>query len=551
MQHLTPGRIEEHKPVVPAGRARSRLLMRGAVITLGLAVVILGGCQALGIGPNDGGAVSAPAAPTGLSATAASDSEIELTWSDESGNETGFEIERREGTRGDYSGLTTTSADVESYTDSDVSANTTYSYRIRAVNDADTSDWIDGASASTDGASYSVTVTDPETGSAISDVHVFINDPADGSLIDSTQTGSSGEATLTDVSPTPVTLSLAREYESGDGLVQSIVNVDPGSYSIHLGAGGESGSSTSVTLELTDRPQDYEHGSLLPLEPSFESDFDGEGSGEITVLDSELDNQGEFNAVVVALNSDYVPISYGVLSDQELSDDETYQVSVDDYTSIPEYSFSIDRSVQMLSAHAVHDGAVYPISNEEYFSESPQTTGDLQVYDQFPVDPGEGDEYLLTAVGGDEGTSFLYQPTRDTLPNPSDGFDMTVPDYTMSSFSYDATERHLSWDTSGSASVSVVVTGIDQTDSNGQKTWTHVGPGDSTDARLPELPSAIDNWLDDPDNAYAVALDARGIDNLDEFRAAYLDGSDEPISFDIGSYDLRFGVSIGESMQPH
>jgi hypothetical protein len=78
-----------------------------------------------------------PAAPDELGANAASSSQINLTWSDNSSNESGFEIERSTtGSGGPFLPLTTRPANSTSYSDAELSASTQYCYRIRAVNAA-------------------------------------------------------------------------------------------------------------------------------------------------------------------------------------------------------------------------------------------------------------------------------------------------------------------------------------------------------------------------------------------------------------------------------
>jgi len=74
-----------------------------------------------------------PGAPANLAANATSSSEIALTWQDNSADETGFKIERKTGS-GSFSEIATVSADATSYNDTGLSANTTYTYRVRAFN---------------------------------------------------------------------------------------------------------------------------------------------------------------------------------------------------------------------------------------------------------------------------------------------------------------------------------------------------------------------------------------------------------------------------------
>jgi len=88
-----------------------------------------------------------PNAPTNLSGSAASQTQINLSWTDNSTNETGFKVER------DGVLITTTVADAINYSDSGLSCGTTYSYSIKATN-------VSGdSSATTINASTSVCAT--------------------------------------------------------------------------------------------------------------------------------------------------------------------------------------------------------------------------------------------------------------------------------------------------------------------------------------------------------------------------------------------------------
>ncbi len=93
-----------------------------------------------------------PAAPSGLSATANSSSQINLTWTDNSGNESGFKVERKQGS-GSYSQVGTVGANVTSYSSTGLSASTAYTYRVSAYNGAGTSSFTNPASATTPAAS--------------------------------------------------------------------------------------------------------------------------------------------------------------------------------------------------------------------------------------------------------------------------------------------------------------------------------------------------------------------------------------------------------------
>ena len=75
-----------------------------------------------------------PTAPTNLTASL-SLNRVNLAWTDSSNNETGFQVERS--TNGtSFSVITTTAANVTSYTDSAVTVGQRYYYRVCAKNNA-------------------------------------------------------------------------------------------------------------------------------------------------------------------------------------------------------------------------------------------------------------------------------------------------------------------------------------------------------------------------------------------------------------------------------
>ncbi len=89
-----------------------------------------------------------PAAPSALVAVTKGTSQITLTWTDNSNNETSFLIERS--TNGtSFTQITSVGAGVVSYTDSGLSSSTAYTYRIRAANSAGNSPYANTAQATT------------------------------------------------------------------------------------------------------------------------------------------------------------------------------------------------------------------------------------------------------------------------------------------------------------------------------------------------------------------------------------------------------------------
>ncbi len=79
-----------------------------------------------------------PAAPSALAITSLLSTKVTLSWTDNSDNESGFNIQRREGASGTFANIKTTAANTTSYTDHDstLTDGTSYSYRVCSTNSA-------------------------------------------------------------------------------------------------------------------------------------------------------------------------------------------------------------------------------------------------------------------------------------------------------------------------------------------------------------------------------------------------------------------------------
>jgi hypothetical protein len=94
-----------------------------------------------------------PAAPANLAAAAVSISQINLTWADSDNTEQGFKIERCTGAGcSNFAQIAAVGANVTSYSNTGLTASTSYSYRVRAYNAAGDSDYSNTASAVTQAA---------------------------------------------------------------------------------------------------------------------------------------------------------------------------------------------------------------------------------------------------------------------------------------------------------------------------------------------------------------------------------------------------------------
>ena len=92
-----------------------------------------------------------PAAPSGLAASAASSTQINLAWADNSNNETSFKTERKTGSIA-YAQIATVNAGVINYQDTGLNSNTNYTYQVRASNAGGDSVYSNEASATTEAA---------------------------------------------------------------------------------------------------------------------------------------------------------------------------------------------------------------------------------------------------------------------------------------------------------------------------------------------------------------------------------------------------------------
>ena len=93
---------------------------------------------------------TAPAAPGNLVAMASSPQRIDLTWSDNANNEAGFRIERcQDAGCSAFAEIGQAGANATGFSDTSVSASTTYSYRVLAFNAGGTSDYSNTTEATT------------------------------------------------------------------------------------------------------------------------------------------------------------------------------------------------------------------------------------------------------------------------------------------------------------------------------------------------------------------------------------------------------------------
>lgn len=103
------------------------------IITILFGIVLVYSCSTST--DNEGNSVTTviPLSPTNLLGTVVSTTQLNLSWTDNSTNETGFKIERKTST-GNYALVGTTVTDISTFSDTGLSSNTTYTYRIYSYN---------------------------------------------------------------------------------------------------------------------------------------------------------------------------------------------------------------------------------------------------------------------------------------------------------------------------------------------------------------------------------------------------------------------------------
>lgn len=140
-----------------------------------------------GLIPMEKAGTAIPAVPTGLSASAASFSQINLVWADNASDETGYKVERKTGAGGTYAQIGVVAANVTTYSDTALSDSTTYYYRVFATNGFGDS-YSNEAGATTPVITYSITGSINIGGAALAGVTVTLS----GSGSTSTTTNSGG-----------------------------------------------------------------------------------------------------------------------------------------------------------------------------------------------------------------------------------------------------------------------------------------------------------------------------------------------------------------------
>ncbi|MBN1107692.1 MAG: fibronectin type III domain-containing protein [Bacteroidales bacterium] len=155
---------------------------------------------------------SPPAAPTNLTATAASSVQINLAWTDNANNEQNFILERAPGGTSDFAVIATLNPNTTTYSNSGLTASTPYNYRVKAVNAGGSSAYSNVAGATTSPAATIPTISAPATSTGTFTITMtypfggYLGSSSDGYYLEeSTTSPSSGFALVRSNTNTRVT----------------------------------------------------------------------------------------------------------------------------------------------------------------------------------------------------------------------------------------------------------------------------------------------------------------------------------------------------------
>src|SRR3989475_71122 len=240
-------------------RMRPLLLILSSIAFLLMIVALVSGTTITA------SAAAQPNAPSNTNAVAMSDSQDNVSWQDNSPNETGFEIHRStNGPSGAFNLIATTTASAISRADTGLNPSTQYCYKVRAFKKAD------GHTTYSNFSNAACATTLPPPGLHVTAVTTGVDLDADGYSVDVWQASGSSRIHVTGTSlPANGTVTISG-LASGDYQVELsrvAVNCDPSSpnpQTVTLGT--PAGPGVAVQFEITCAP-------ITPL--AFVSTADG------------------------------------------------------------------------------------------------------------------------------------------------------------------------------------------------------------------------------------------------------------------------------------
>lgn len=216
-----------------------------------------------------------PTPPSNLVATAFSASQIDLTWTDNSTNETGFKIERKTGAE-TYAVVATIDKDVSTYSDNNLTDNTTYTYRVYSYNSAGNSPTYSNEAIGTTLKIESLSTLTTTSISAITPYSAI----SGGSISSDGNSSISEKGVVWSTNPNP-TISLSTKTNEGggsDSFVSSITNLNWNTqYYIRSYATNSSGTAYGNEVTFTTSIVEITTAAITNISPTA-----GLGGGTIS-----------------------------------------------------------------------------------------------------------------------------------------------------------------------------------------------------------------------------------------------------------------------------
>ncbi|OGL47348.1 MAG: hypothetical protein A2W05_00950 [Candidatus Schekmanbacteria bacterium RBG_16_38_10] len=355
-----------------------------------------------------------PTAPSGLNATAISSSQIDLSWTDNSNNETGFKIERKTGVDGTYAQIATVGIDVTTYSDIGLTRGTNYYFRVRAYNSFGDSAYSNEPSATTLAVPEPTAITNPATdiGGYSTTLNATVNPNGSGTttyfqwgidisygnttLVQSIGSGTNNvsvSANLTGLSPsTSYHYRIVATNAGGTSYGSDASFTTPGWYNIDWLYRQKIISRQQVTLASSMRPNTDQTNFpvLIKIEDQTNS-----------IFDKALSNGDD---IVFTLSDGLTQLNHEIESYNNLSGSRQMVA----WVKIPTLSSSSDTTIYMYygnqDAFAQQNPTSVWDSNYKavwHLKEDQAGTGNLGLYQDSTINNNDGNDYVDDNVSGD------------------------------------------------------------------------------------------------------------------------------------------------------
>lgn len=285
-----------------------------------------------------------PASTSNLVGTVVSTTELNLSWTDNSTNETGFKIERKTGA-GNYAVVASTTTDISSYSDTGLTPGVTYTYRVYSYNAVGNSLTYSNELSLTTSALIvlpSLTTTDAT-------LTIGGNASSGGNITDTGNSVITSRGVVWDVNANPtIALSTKTVDGSGDGLYTSTITglVSGTTYFVRAYATNSAGTSYGNEIIFTE--------SAVPLDglvgywPFTGNANDGSGNGNNGTVNGAILTTDRFGNA----NNSYSFINSNILVSNKFFDNGWQNYSVNLWVLI----FDKNISGQTFFNTIPHDG---------------------------------------------------------------------------------------------------------------------------------------------------------------------------------------------------